>query len=73
MQVFGAILGKQSGRHVEMMNSFEVKWSDEGKGYAVIDTGFLSTREQQCKAFFLMHYSRSYRIFNPFHSILMRI
>uniref|UniRef100_A0A915PSA6 COP9 signalosome complex subunit 6 n=1 Tax=Setaria digitata TaxID=48799 RepID=A0A915PSA6_9BILA len=51
-EVFGAILGKQSGRHVEMMNSFEVKWSDEGKGYAIIDANFLSTREQQCKIFF---------------------
>lgn len=34
-----------------MMNSFEVKWNNEGKGYAVIDADFLSTREQQCKAF----------------------
>ncbi|CAG9534539.1 unnamed protein product [Cercopithifilaria johnstoni] len=51
-EVFGAILGKQSGRHVEMMNSFEVKWSDEGKGYAVIDAGFLSTREQQYQEVF---------------------
>lgn len=51
MQVFGAILGKQSGRHIEMMNSFEVKWSNGPKGFAVVDTAFLSTREQQCKAF----------------------
>ncbi|VDN23455.1 unnamed protein product [Gongylonema pulchrum] len=35
IQVFGAILGVQSGRHVEMKNSFEVKWADEGKGYAL--------------------------------------
>uniref|UniRef100_A0A8R1U2F7 COP9 signalosome complex subunit 6 n=1 Tax=Onchocerca volvulus TaxID=6282 RepID=A0A8R1U2F7_ONCVO len=51
-EVFGAILGKQSGRHVEMMNSFEVKWSDDGKGYAVIDANFLSTREQQYQEVF---------------------
>ncbi|KAM3724680.1 COP9 signalosome complex subunit [Dirofilaria immitis] len=51
-EIFGAILGKQSGRHIEMMNSFEVKWSDEGKGYAVIDTNFLSTREQQYQEVF---------------------
>ncbi|VDK71266.1 unnamed protein product [Litomosoides sigmodontis] len=51
-EVFGAILGKQSGRHVEMMNSFEVKWSDEGKGYAVIDASFLSVREQQYQEVF---------------------
>ncbi|KAL4002967.1 Maintenance of mitochondrial structure and function family protein [Acanthocheilonema viteae] len=51
-EVFGAILGKQSGRHIEMMNSFEVKWSDEGKGYAVIDASFLSTRQQQYQEVF---------------------
>ncbi|VDN06846.1 unnamed protein product [Thelazia callipaeda] len=51
-EVYGAILGKQSGRHVEMKNSFEVKWSDEGKGYAVIDTVFLSLRERQYQEIF---------------------
>uniref|UniRef100_A0A914WHQ3 COP9 signalosome complex subunit 6 n=2 Tax=Plectus sambesii TaxID=2011161 RepID=A0A914WHQ3_9BILA len=51
MQVFGALLGKQHGRNLELMNSFEVRW-DIVAGHAVLDLEFFHTREAQYKEVF---------------------
>lgn len=48
MTVIGALIGKQSGRNVEVMNSFELKFKfiDED---IIIDQDYYRTKEEQCK------------------------
>ena len=46
--VLGALIGKQKGRNIEVMNSFElviVKVDDD----IVIDREYYNTKEEQCK------------------------
>lgn len=47
-QVFGALLGKQNGRTVEVMSSFELVVSDE----RTVDIEFFNNRESQSKQIF---------------------
>lgn len=46
--VYGALIGKQKGRNVEIMNSFELVFSviDED---IVIDRDYYNMKEEQCK------------------------
>ncbi|MFH4974228.1 hypothetical protein AB6A40_000937 [Gnathostoma spinigerum] len=53
VQIFGAVLGKQIGRHLELINSFEVKWDDGPNGFAVIDEEYFRSREEQYKDVFV--------------------
>lgn len=50
-QVFGALIGKQKGRHIEVMNSFELVF-DKIDDYIVIDKDYYNTKEEQFKQVF---------------------
>lgn len=46
--VIGALIGKQKGRNIELMNSFELVFSVIG-GDIVIDRDYYNTKEEQCE------------------------
>ena len=48
LAVFGAIIGKQTGREVEIMNSFELKY-EVADGSVVLDTEYYRLKEEQCE------------------------
>nr|CAB3232920.1 COP9 signalosome complex subunit 6 [Phallusia mammillata] len=50
-QVFGALIGKQSGRSLEVLNSFELHYM-EVEGDVVIDRNYYYTKEEQFKQVF---------------------
>jgi len=50
-QVIGALIGKQKGRNIEIMNSFELVFSVIG-GDVVIDRDYYSMKEEQFKQVF---------------------
>lgn len=52
--VFGALIGKQKGRNVEIMNSFELVFSVLG-GDVIIDRDYYNMKEEQCKFFVLIN------------------
>lgn len=45
ISVLGALLGTQTGRDVEIVNTFELAMAEDG---AVVDQDFLITRKDQC-------------------------
>merc|ERR1712136_401698 len=51
-KVFGALIGKQSGRTVEVMNSFELLYKTTEEGETVIDTEYFYKKEEQFKQVF---------------------
>lgn len=54
-RVYGALLGTQIGRHVEIHNTFEVKVDAQGK----LDHAFFRSRQTQCE----FHASHKNRFF----------
>jgi len=50
-QVFGALIGKQAGRDIEIMNSFELDFNII-EGNVVIDRDYYNTKEEQFKQVF---------------------
>ena len=46
--VLGAVIGKQKGRNIEVMNSFELVF-DTIEGDIVINMEYYNTKEGQCK------------------------
>lgn len=48
MTVIGALIGKQSGRNVEVMNSFELKFKFVNQDI-IICQDYYRTKEEQCK------------------------
>ena len=50
-KVYGAIIGKQKGRHIEVMNSFELDYTDMD-GSVVIDRDYYQLKESQFKQVF---------------------
>ena len=48
--MYGALLGKQDGRHLELFNSFEMKYSPE----TGIDMDYFRSKEEQCKKEFIL-------------------
>lgn len=46
--VIGALIGKQKGRNIEIMNSFELVFSVIG-GDIIIDRDYYNMKEEQCK------------------------
>lgn len=45
--VVGALIGKQKGRNIEIMNSFELVWMSID-GDIVIDREYYTMKEEQC-------------------------
>ncbi|XP_062125670.1 COP9 signalosome complex subunit 6 [Drosophila sulfurigaster albostrigata] len=50
-QVYGALIGKQKGRNIEVMNSFELK-TDEIADETIINRDYYNKKEQQYKQVF---------------------
>jgi len=50
-QVYGALIGKQDGRSIEVMNSFELDYNTI-EGQVVIDREYYQTKEEQFKQVF---------------------
>lgn len=46
--VFGAVIGKQTGRSIELLNSFELV-TTEVDGNVIIDGVYYETKSEQCK------------------------
>ena len=46
--MIGALIGKQKGRNIEVMNSFELNF-DTIDSQIVIDMEYYNTKEEQCK------------------------
>lgn len=46
--VIGAVIGKQKGRNIEVMNSFELVFSVID-GDIIIDRDYYNLKEEQCK------------------------
>jgi COP9 signalosome complex subunit 6 len=46
-QVIGALIGKQKGRNIEIMNSFELVFTMIG-GDVIIDRDYYNMKEEQC-------------------------
>lgn len=46
--MIGALIGKQTGRHIEVMNSFELKFEINGEDI-IICQDYYRTKEEQCK------------------------
>ena len=46
--MYGALLGRQKGRSVEVCNSFELVVSASG-GSSVLDKEYFAAKEEQCK------------------------
>lgn len=51
-QVIGALIGKQTGRKVEVMNSFELLFTIAENGDVTIDNNYYYTKEEQFKQVF---------------------
>lgn len=51
--VFGALIGKQKGRKVEILNSFELKIDIE-EGETIINKEYYNTKEEQCEFFYIL-------------------
>lgn len=45
--VIGALIGKQSSRNIEVMNSFELKFKTLNQDI-IIDQDYYRTKEEQC-------------------------
>lgn len=61
-QVYGALIGKQKGRNIEVMNSFELK-TDEIADETIINRDYYNKKEQQYKQV-IQSYNESLQI-NP--------
>lgn len=51
-QVIGALIGKQQGRNLEIMNSFELLFTEGNEFGITIDRGYYQTKELQFKQVF---------------------
>lgn len=51
-KVFGAILGKQNGRHLELFNSFELQHTENENGDVVIEMNYFREKEEQFRQVF---------------------
>lgn len=49
--MYGALLASQSGRDVDIINSFELPLSTEQDGNTVLDKTFLLYKLEQCKCY----------------------
>lgn len=51
-KVFGAILGKQNGRHLELFNSFELQHTESATGNVEIEMNYFRDKEEQFRQVF---------------------
>ncbi|KAL0082436.1 maintenance of mitochondrial structure and function-domain-containing protein [Phycomyces blakesleeanus] len=51
-RVYGALLAKQSGRDIELMNSFELPANTQETGQVKVDCAYLTTKQEQLKLVF---------------------
>jgi COP9 signalosome complex subunit 6 len=49
LQVYGALIGKQEGRKIEVFNSFELKYEKIDED-VIINRDYYNTKEEQCKS-----------------------
>lgn len=49
--VIGALIGKQNGRNIEVMNSFELKFEVLEFDMVLINSDYYKTKEEQCKCY----------------------
>jgi len=49
LSVYGALIGKQSSRTLEVCNSFELSYACSDSGDIIIDQNYYYTKEEQCK------------------------
>jgi COP9 signalosome complex subunit 6 len=50
LAVYGALIGKQEGRKVEIFNSFELRY-EIIDGDVIINRDYYNTKEEQCKIY----------------------
>ena len=48
--VYGALLGLQKGRSVEISNSFELLLQEEENGVLKLNKAYFTAKEEQCKS-----------------------
>lgn len=48
LSVYGALIGKQEGRKIEIFNSFELRY-EVIEGDTIINRDYYNTKEEQCK------------------------
>jgi hypothetical protein len=56
--VFGAVLATQSGREIDLVNSFELLHTRDENNKVIIDKEYLTMKQEQCRAittFFVKH------------------
>lgn len=53
--VIGAVIGKQKGRNIEVMNSFELVFSVID-GDIIIDRDYYNLKEEQCKYIYFIKF-----------------
>lgn len=51
-KVFGALLGKQNGRHLELFNSFELQHTENDNGEVSIEMEYFRNKEEQFRQVF---------------------
>jgi len=51
-KVFGALLGKQNGRHLELFNSFELQHTETTEGEVSIEMNYFRDKEEQFRQVF---------------------
>lgn len=51
-RMYGALLASQSGRDIDIVNSFDLPLAIDGKDHVVLDVTFLSYKLDQCKTHF---------------------
>lgn len=64
--MFGALLGKQNGRHLELFNSFELQHSESPEGGVVIEMEYFRNKEEQCEYFLQFRISSCFFVFYYF-------
>lgn len=64
-RVFGCVLGVQTGRTVEVFNSFELTYDP---ALEALDRSFLETKQEQCERSTMRHFARFnlFLFFSPF-------
>jgi hypothetical protein len=54
--VFGALLATQSGREIDIVNSFELLHSRDESGKVTIDKDYLVMKQEQCMILFPLYF-----------------
>jgi len=52
--VIGALLGVQTGRSIEIINSFELVYTVDAHGRVQLDNEYFATKQEQCLSVFIL-------------------